>query len=291
MQRHGLATSFKGNYPIYVLFITNCFSIPNLFACKELVGREGNVWLYRPNLREKVQLPVGSCELALPMRGRELAYNGNAPREAYATILHSAHVYDIALTRFLLFAAVVVLSSFSTELLSPLPASKHSGLASLESICKGTITGKILRGTREKKPTSWRPSLALPNNVTGERLFGRANSSSAFASLYSLIGDLVFPQGWHKITVGLTNSSTLPEVSTVKSKLQHRVIETEFRVKTVFLNIIELHRFSKHSGFWALSTYIFAPKVTGCNFGEICWIVGSSVSRARRSAASNALPV
>ncbi|KAI5430150.1 hypothetical protein KIW84_034649 [Lathyrus oleraceus] len=266
MQRHGLATSFKGNYPIYVLFITDCFPIPNLFACKELVGREGNVWLYRPNLREKVQLPVGSCELALPMRGRELAYNGNAPREAYATILHSAHVYDIALTRFLLFAAVVVLSSFSTELLSPLPtASKHSGLASLESVCKGTITG--------------------------ERLFGRANSSGAFASLYSLIGDLVFPQGWHKITIGLTNSSTLPEVSTVKSKLQHRVIETGFRVKTVFLNIIELHRFSKHSGFWALSTYIFAPKVTGCNFGEICWIVGSSVSRARCSAASNALPV
>ncbi|CAL5202108.1 unnamed protein product [Lathyrus oleraceus] len=58
------------------------FSIPNLFACKELVGREGNVWLYRPNLREKVQLSVGSCELALPTRGRELAYNGNAPREA-----------------------------------------------------------------------------------------------------------------------------------------------------------------------------------------------------------------
>ncbi|KAI5422820.1 UDP-glucuronate:xylan alpha-glucuronosyltransferase 1 [Lathyrus oleraceus] len=69
------------------------FSIPHLFACKELVGREGNVWLYRPNSREKVRLPVGSCELALPMRGRELAHNGNAPREAYATILHSAHVY------------------------------------------------------------------------------------------------------------------------------------------------------------------------------------------------------
>ncbi|TKY73852.1 UDP-glucuronate:xylan alpha-glucuronosyltransferase 1 [Spatholobus suberectus] len=69
----GLATSFKGNYPVYVLFITNCFPIPNLFTCKELAGREGNVWLYKPNLsvlREKVQLPVGSCELALPMRGK-----------------------------------------------------------------------------------------------------------------------------------------------------------------------------------------------------------------------------
>lgn len=74
----GLATSFKGNYPVYVLFITNCFLILNLFTCKELVGREGNVWLYRPNLsvlREKVQLPVGSCELALPMRGRGMLYS------------------------------------------------------------------------------------------------------------------------------------------------------------------------------------------------------------------------
>lgn len=68
-----LATSFKGNYPVYVLFITNCFPIPNLFTCKELIVRERNAWLYRPNLsvlREKVQLPVGSCELALPMRGK-----------------------------------------------------------------------------------------------------------------------------------------------------------------------------------------------------------------------------
>lgn len=74
----GLATSFKGNYPVYVLFITNCFPIPNLFSCKELVGREGNVWLYKPNLsvlREKVQLPVGSCELALPMRGKGELYH------------------------------------------------------------------------------------------------------------------------------------------------------------------------------------------------------------------------
>jgi len=90
----GLATSFKGNYPIYVLFITNCFPIPNLFTCKELVGREGNVWLYRPNLsvlREKVQLPVGSCELALPMRGRGMLYSisiSHIPETYYPTIIN-----------------------------------------------------------------------------------------------------------------------------------------------------------------------------------------------------------
>ncbi|KAG5155420.1 hypothetical protein JHK82_013389 [Glycine max] len=91
-----LATSFKGNYPVYVLFVTNFFPIPNLFTCKELVGHEGDVWLYKPNLKvlgEKLHLPVGSCELALPLRGKELSYVGNVRREAYATILHSAHVY------------------------------------------------------------------------------------------------------------------------------------------------------------------------------------------------------
>ncbi|GMN32957.1 hypothetical protein TIFTF001_003879 [Ficus carica] len=87
----GLAGSSKGYNPVHLLFVTKCFPIPNLFTCKELVAREGNAWLYKPNLnvlREKVQLPVGSCELSLPLSGK-----GNVHREAYATILHSADVY------------------------------------------------------------------------------------------------------------------------------------------------------------------------------------------------------
>ncbi|XP_030512050.2 UDP-glucuronate:xylan alpha-glucuronosyltransferase 1 isoform X2 [Rhodamnia argentea] len=91
-----LVSSAKGSYPVHVLFVTNCFPTPNLFTCKELVVKIGNVWLYRPNLsvlREKLQLPVGSCELALPLNVRERVYTGDARREAYATILHSAHVY------------------------------------------------------------------------------------------------------------------------------------------------------------------------------------------------------
>lgn len=68
----GLASSAKGFYPVHLLFVTNCFPIPNLFTCKDRVAREGNAWLYKPHLnalREKSQLPVGSCELALPLRG------------------------------------------------------------------------------------------------------------------------------------------------------------------------------------------------------------------------------
>ncbi|KAA8531049.1 hypothetical protein F0562_005758 [Nyssa sinensis] len=94
----GLAASAKGSYPVHLLFVTKCFPIPNLFTCKELLVREGNTWLYKPNLnvlREKLQLPVGSCELALPFRAKETerVYSGDVHREAYATILHSAHVY------------------------------------------------------------------------------------------------------------------------------------------------------------------------------------------------------
>lgn len=66
-----LAASAKGYYPVHLLFVTKCFPIPNLFTCKELVVREGNSWLYTPNLdvlRQKLQLPVGSCELALPFK-------------------------------------------------------------------------------------------------------------------------------------------------------------------------------------------------------------------------------
>lgn len=69
----GLAGSSKGYNPVHLLFVTKCFPIPNLFTCKELVAREGNAWLYKPNLnvlREKVQLPVGSCELSLPLSGK-----------------------------------------------------------------------------------------------------------------------------------------------------------------------------------------------------------------------------
>ncbi|KAH8502637.1 hypothetical protein Peur_066500 [Populus x canadensis] len=91
-----LAASAKGFYPVHMLFITTRFPIPNFFTCKELVVREGNVWLYKPDvnvLRQKIHLPVGSCELALPLRDKARAYSGNPQREAYATILHSAHVY------------------------------------------------------------------------------------------------------------------------------------------------------------------------------------------------------
>eukprot|EP00268_Persea_americana_P053772 TRINITY_DN6118_c0_g1_i1.p1 TRINITY_DN6118_c0_g1~~TRINITY_DN6118_c0_g1_i1.p1 ORF type:complete len:639 (-),score=123.63 TRINITY_DN6118_c0_g1_i1:764-2680(-) len=90
-----LATSPKG-HTVHVLFVTECFPIPNLFTCKDLIVHKENIWLYKPNLgamRQKLRLPVGSCELSVPLKAKDRVYLGTPHREAYATILHSAHVY------------------------------------------------------------------------------------------------------------------------------------------------------------------------------------------------------
>lgn len=82
----GLAASAKSYHPVRVLFVTECFPIPNLFTCKELLLHEGNVWLYEPNLnrlREKVHLPVGSCELAVPLKAK-----GQLKMSFLASLLH-----------------------------------------------------------------------------------------------------------------------------------------------------------------------------------------------------------
>ncbi|KAK3150681.1 hypothetical protein QOZ80_3AG0236290 [Eleusine coracana subsp. coracana] len=84
----------------------------DLFRCDEAVGREGHWWMYRVHvhrLEEKLRLPVGSCNLALPLWGSggihevlnvsEVAGSssagsaGGGRREAYATVLHSSDTY------------------------------------------------------------------------------------------------------------------------------------------------------------------------------------------------------
>ncbi|CAA0830208.1 UDP-glucuronate\\x3axylan alpha-glucuronosyltransferase 1 [Striga hermonthica] len=97
MAAASLAASCKGLYPVHVLFVTRWFPIPNLFSCKDAIASGRDTWLYRPNLselREKLRLPIGSCELALPLLGIEDEFpEKQQQREAYATILHSASLY------------------------------------------------------------------------------------------------------------------------------------------------------------------------------------------------------
>ncbi|XP_073141363.1 UDP-glucuronate:xylan alpha-glucuronosyltransferase 1-like [Henckelia pumila] len=91
-----LAASSKSDYPVHLLLLSTRFPVPNLFISKDLVAHERNSWLYTPKLnalREKLRLPIGSCELAIPPGATEQDYSGKRKREAYATILHSDHIY------------------------------------------------------------------------------------------------------------------------------------------------------------------------------------------------------
>lgn len=94
---------------VRVVLRSECDPMMDLFRCDEAVGRDGDWWMYSvdvPRLEEKLRLPVGSCNLALPLWGptgihevfnaSDLAAvdSGRKPqREAYATVLHSSDRY------------------------------------------------------------------------------------------------------------------------------------------------------------------------------------------------------
>lgn len=82
----------------HVLVLSTCRPLPNLFTCGELLAERPNAWLFKVDLvklRKKLALPVGSCELAVPLERKPLPIfnKESAKREAYATILHSAALY------------------------------------------------------------------------------------------------------------------------------------------------------------------------------------------------------
>ncbi|GFP92983.1 UDP-glucuronate:xylan alpha-glucuronosyltransferase 2 [Phtheirospermum japonicum] len=99
----------NGNPKMKVVFLSKCTPMVEIFGCDELVRREGDWWYYglaMNKLKQKVALPVGSCDLAMPLwgKGTNEAYNvwktqglssiKSAPtREAYATVLHSSENY------------------------------------------------------------------------------------------------------------------------------------------------------------------------------------------------------
>ena len=61
-----------GGGAVRVVLRSECEPMMDLFRCDEAVGREGDWWMYRVDvdrLEEKLRLPVGSCNLALPLWG------------------------------------------------------------------------------------------------------------------------------------------------------------------------------------------------------------------------------
>ena len=99
---HGSSSSVPKAGMVLILSEAKCLPLPNLFPCKHLLARHAHAWLYRPDaayLRDRLNLPVGSCQLAVPsLRPPPPGQPGAAPRsrigrQAYATVLHSADAY------------------------------------------------------------------------------------------------------------------------------------------------------------------------------------------------------
>ena len=58
------------NWRTKLVFLSRCRPMMELFRCDDLVRQEGDWWFYQPSvarLEHKVSLPVGSCQLALPL--------------------------------------------------------------------------------------------------------------------------------------------------------------------------------------------------------------------------------
>ncbi|KAK4852130.1 hypothetical protein QYF36_021322 [Acer negundo] len=98
---------------VHVVFIGSCGPMVEMFRCDDLVQHVGDYWVYKPDMRrlkQKVLMPVGSCQIA-PDRFAETGKEGwrqymsqstlkmlnrttyHHQREAYVTILHSSEAY------------------------------------------------------------------------------------------------------------------------------------------------------------------------------------------------------
>ncbi|KAK1580847.1 hypothetical protein Q3G72_000615 [Acer saccharum] len=98
---------------VHVVFIGSCGPMVEMFRCDDLVQHVGDYWVYKPDMRrlkQKVLIPVGSCQIApvqLAKTGKEgwRQYMSQSTlkklnrttyhhqREAYVTILHSSEAY------------------------------------------------------------------------------------------------------------------------------------------------------------------------------------------------------
>nr|GMD89001.1 UDP-glucuronate:xylan alpha-glucuronosyltransferase 2-like isoform X1 [Ipomoea batatas] len=89
-----------------VVVLSECRPMVEIFRCDDLKERDGDWWYFEvdmPKLEHKVSLPVGSCNLALPLWGKGIdeVYDVSkleesttvSKREAYVTVLHSTDAY------------------------------------------------------------------------------------------------------------------------------------------------------------------------------------------------------
>ncbi|KAL4351340.1 hypothetical protein GQ457_06G020710 [Hibiscus cannabinus] len=87
---------------VYAVFVGECEPMSEIFRCDDLVRKEGDHWVYKPELRrlkQKVLMPPGTCQIAYPFgktddgkQSKEENKEFNH-REAYVTVLHSSEAY------------------------------------------------------------------------------------------------------------------------------------------------------------------------------------------------------
>lgn len=67
-----ITSSFDGNEEgeVYAVFFGSCEPMVELFRCEDLLWHEGNISIYKPNLRKlahRVLMPVGTCQISPPL--------------------------------------------------------------------------------------------------------------------------------------------------------------------------------------------------------------------------------
>ncbi|KAK8633301.1 hypothetical protein V6N13_014147 [Hibiscus sabdariffa] len=100
--RSGWATALSvKRRPVYAVLVDECGPMPEIFRCDDLLRKEGNHWVYKPELRrlkQKLLMPLGTCQIAYPFgKTDDVKQNEENDqfnhREAYVTILHSSEAY------------------------------------------------------------------------------------------------------------------------------------------------------------------------------------------------------
>ncbi|CAN1784027.1 Putative UDP-glucuronate:xylan alpha-glucuronosyltransferase 5 [Linum perenne] len=59
----------NGDRAVYVVFIGSCGPVTEIFRCDDMLTRVGDYWVYKldsTRLKQKVSMPVGSCQIASP---------------------------------------------------------------------------------------------------------------------------------------------------------------------------------------------------------------------------------
>ncbi|GMI65345.1 Glucuronic Acid Substitution of Xylan 4, plant glycogenin-like starch initiation protein 4 [Hibiscus trionum] len=87
---------------VYAVLVDDCGPMPEIFRCDDLLRKEGNHWVFKPELRrlkQKLLMPLGTCQIAYPFgktddaKQNKVENNQFNHREAYVTVLHSSEAY------------------------------------------------------------------------------------------------------------------------------------------------------------------------------------------------------